>query len=174
MPRAKKAAPKQSGAPKSQASRPKSAKAAAVALGYSRQTLDTWFHEGAPGKGDDGTYDLEAIRVWKESRPDKREKPTIEASSGKGEINDPIAKADLEWKQARVERAKFELEVARGGYIERADVEMRDTVRIKYLRNALLSLAKKLAIELANKTTLECEVILTTNFRGLCDAYSAF
>lgn len=136
-------------------------------LGRAERTIAYYKNQGMPANPD-GTYDLDAIDAWVESRNSKG------TGQPHGKHPDSGDKSGWEaiYKEMKARLAEMELNKLKGELISLDEVKRQWIGRIVEVKAALLSLPRKLPPLLEGKEKRDIEAILDSEVRFILERFS--
>ena len=145
----------------------KSQKDVAEYLGKSERSIAYYKSQYDLPVNPDGTYDLDAIDTWVESRKENG----IGQPHGKPESGDKSGWEAI-YKEMKARLAELEFNQKKGELISLADVKSQWTTRIIEVKNALLALPRKLPPLLEGKEKRDMEAIMEQELRFILERFS--
>jgi len=127
-------------------------------LGITTRTVKNWVRDGCP-KTDDGNFNVEAVRTWRDDR-------------GDDDLDEEARAADVTWKRLRAARAKLEYDEAAGKLVPRDEVERSRVERVLAVKEQLLALPTRIASRLAGLDPRRVEVVLTEELRRVIEEFA--
>lgn len=119
----------------------------AKALQCTTRTVRNWIGEGMPVRADK-TFDIEAVRSWRNDRDNRRKTPTEEE------------KINIEIKKQQLQKLKDESSARTGELISRAEVDKKNAAKVLAVKQQLLAMPRALAKALEHLEARQIEAIL--------------
>ncbi|HIO66053.1 MAG TPA: hypothetical protein EYN40_05090 [Planctomycetes bacterium] len=174
------------------AQRPKTLTALAAALGVYRTTPYKWGADALEElRGPDGAFDVEEVRAWaaarkvarrRKSRPpmSMRVNETHDAAKAKtdtaGELDQGQLEGERDWsnvyRRARAIRETLSVKQLQDQVIDRGQVDEMFAERVREVKQALMSIGRRLAPRLVGLEPREIEVVITKEARRICQNYA--
>ena len=135
-------------------------------LNTSRSQVHRWRLAGCPVAKSARGYAVRRVRRW-------IEKNAVRRGDGESSVSQDLCRqkleADLGFRKARAEIAKFELELARGNLVSVQEIKDDWGPKLRAFRDRVLALPRQISPELAGLTASEIERILLTRLRAILD-----
>jgi phage terminase Nu1 subunit (DNA packaging protein) len=136
------------------------------AFGVAARSVKRWSQSGMP-KRDDGRYDIVDIAVWKY----KRERVPGQGEPAAAQVGE-AAQADIEYRKLRTLKEKAEYERLIGTVVERSEVARVIGAKVTSVKNALLSIPRKLTPRLLGADARAISAVLDEEIRAALRAFA--
>lgn len=130
-----------------------------------RPALSQWKSAGCPQEAR-GRWDLGKVIAWKSGK-------WIGAEDGDEEdLKKRQLIAETTFREERARKTALEAGILEGEYYHRDDIAETWAGRVAEVKAALLSLPRRLPVELVGKTEREIKDLIDTEVRGICEQYA--
>lgn len=124
-------------------------------LGVALRTVNRW--EGLP-RCADGSYDVEAVRAWRERTRSKGGRPRVNP-----EPDDQYRQAKAEIEQLKLRRMRRDFD---------AELNVMLVERARALASSFRALPRRIADKCAGRTSLEIQHVVAAEVRKILEDYS--